>query len=94
MKRIYVQEGIYVIINNSGNIPKKCFEVAKRRTFPTLPKAIKLFKVLHKKHDSVYMYHTKAGFMVEFKTYAESLGEAQDIKNDVEATLGVFEDDE
>lgn len=94
MKRIYVQEGIYVIINNSGNIPKKCFEVAKRRTFPTLPKAMKLFKFLHKKFDSVYMYHTKAGFMVEFKTYAESLVIAQDIKNDIEGALGVFEDDE
>lgn len=93
MKRLYVQEGIYVIINNSGNIPKKCFEVAKRRTFPTLPKAMKLFKLLHRKYDSVYMYHTKAGFMVEFKTYDESLVIAQDTKNDIEATLRVFEDD-
>ncbi|HBI7084866.1 TPA: hypothetical protein K8M77_000337 [Clostridium perfringens] len=93
MKRIYVQEGIYIVVNNSGTVPKKCFEVAKRRTFPTLPSAIKLFKFLHRKYDSVYMYHTKAGFMVEFKTYAESLGIAQDIKNDIEATLEVFEND-
>lgn len=92
-KRIYVEQGIYIILNN-GKVPKKSFEVAKRRKFHRLPDAIRMFKVLYNNWNTVYMYDTKEGYMVEFKAYTESLDEAVELRNQVEYLIGVLESEE
>lgn len=92
-KRIYVEQGIYIIVNN-GKIPKNCFEVAKRRKFHRLPEAIRLFKVLYNNWNTVYMYDTKEGYMVEFKAYTDDMKEAVELRNKVEYLIGVLENEE
>lgn len=92
-RRIYVDQGIYIIMNN-GKIPRRCFEVAKRRKFHKINDAVKLFKALYDNWKTVYMYNTKEGFMVEFKAYTDNLEEAVALRNQVESILGVLEDEE
>lgn len=92
-RRIYVEQGIYIIVNN-GKIPKNCFEVAKRRKFHRLPDAIRLFKVLYNNWNTVYMYDTKEGYMVEFKAYTDDMEEAVALRNKVEDLIGVLESEE
>lgn len=89
--RIYVEQGIYIIMNK-GRIPKNCFEVAKRRKFHKLPDAIRLFKTLYNNWNTVYMYDTKEGYMVEFKSYTDNYEDAVALRNQVEAVLEVLED--
>lgn len=94
MKRINVESGINIIINDSNRIPAKGFEVVKVRTFQTLGEGMKLFKILFSKYPSVYMYKTKAGYMVEFKTYVETFDKAQALKEEIEGIIEVFENEE
>lgn len=91
-RRIYVEQGIYIIVNN-GKISGKCFEVAKRRKFHRLPDAIRLFKILYNNWSTVYMYDTKEGYMVEFKGYTDDMEEAIALRNKVEAILEVLENE-
>lgn len=93
MKRCYVQEGIYLRINNQGNIDNKCFEVVKARTKPDFKVAVKLFKKLHEAFRPVYIYKVSNGYRVEYKSYHSNLYEAQEVKKMVEEVLEVFEDD-
>lgn len=93
MKRINVESGINIIINDSGNVPKKGFEVNKARTPYNFSDAIKLFKVLHSKYPTVYMYKVATGYRVEFKAYVSNYGEAIALRNEVEAVLEVYEND-
>lgn len=94
MKRVYVEAGIYIIVNKSGKVSDKCFEVVKVRTVPIFKDAITLFKKLHSKWNCVYMYKTDFGYRVEFKTYRNSLFDARAIKEEVETVLGEWEDGE
>lgn len=92
MKRVHVESGIYLIINKSGKVSDKCFEIVKARTVPEFKDAITLFKSLHKSWSCVYMYKAKFGFRVEFKTYRNSLFDARALKEEVEAVMGEWED--
>lgn len=92
MKRVYVDEGIYIIINKNGKVSSKCFEVAKRRKYRKLGEAMKLFKLLYSRWESVYLYQTNGYFMVEFKSYVEDIETALLIKNQVENILEEFEE--
>lgn len=94
MKRVYVDEGIYIVIGRNGKVSGKCFEVAKRRKYRKLSEAMKLFKILHKDWECVYLYQTGDYFMVEFKTYVDSLELAEWTKEVIENILGGFEADE
>lgn len=91
-KRVYVEQGIYIIMTN-GKIPKKAFEVAKRRKFNALKDAMKLFKVLNNTWNSVYIFEVAGGFMVEFKAYIDNFEDALELRNKVEAVLEVMEND-
>ncbi|MDK0636865.1 hypothetical protein P5F55_13770 [Clostridium perfringens] len=93
MLRVYVQEGIYIIINNQGKVSNKCFEVVKVRTKLDFKVAIKLFKKLHSIFPSVYMYKVSNGYRVEYKSYFNNLPEALEEKNKVERVLEEFEND-
>lgn len=92
MKRVYVDQGIYIVISNNGRVSSKCFEVAKRRKYRKLGEAVKLFKILYSRWESVYLYQTNGYFMVEFKTYFEDIETALSIRNQVENILEEFEE--
>lgn len=91
MKRVHVEEGIYIVIGNNGKISGKCFEVAKRRKYRKLNGAMKLFKILYENWECVYLYQTGECFMVEFKTYVEDIETAKLIKKQVENIIKGFE---
>lgn len=93
MKRVYVEEGIYLRINNKGNIDNKCFEVVKVRTKFDFNLAVKLFKKLHESFKQVYLYKGSNGYRVEYKSYHSNLYEAQAVKQMVEEVLEEFEND-
>ena len=93
MKRIYLEKNIFLVINASGKPCKNCFEVTVKTTFRKLSKSLSLFKRLYDNWDTVYMCETKQGFLVEFKTYVDNLQEAQRIRNDVNAVVGVWKNE-
>ena len=88
MQRVYVEEGIYIIIGKSGKVSAKCFEVAKRRKYKKLGDAMKLFKLIFPEHKNVYIYETAGYFMVEYKAYTDSYNSAVAMKSEIEAILG------
>lgn len=55
---------------------------------------MKLFKILHKDWKCVYPYQTGDYFMIEFKTYVDSLELAEWTKEVIENILEGFEADE
>lgn len=91
MKRINVESGVNIIINDNGRIPPKGFEVVKVRTPYSFKQAIRLFKALHSQYECVYMYQVATGYRVEFKTYATTLHEAVALRNEVEGLLEELE---
>lgn len=93
MKRVNVESGINIIINDNGRIPNKGFEVVKGRTFRDCKGATRLFKALLQDYRTVYMYDTRWGFKVEFKTYVNNLHEAIALRCEVEEKLEELEND-
>lgn len=83
MKRIYVEKGIFIRVNDSGKLSPRCFEATVKTTFKNLPDATSLFKAIHREWDSVYMYDTKKGYLVEFKVCTDNLHDAIDKRNKV-----------
>lgn len=94
MKRVHVESGIYIRVADSGRVSGNCFEVVKARTVPRFKDAIKLFKQLHSKWQTVYMYQTMWGFRVEFKGYTSNLEDARILKEQVEEIIGGWENEE
>lgn len=93
MKRVYVEKGIFIRVGDSGKIPPKCFEVSVKTTFKSLPDALSLFKAIFKEWDSVYMYDTKSGYLVEFKIYTENLQDAIEKRNKVNGIVEVWKNE-
>lgn len=93
MKRVSIEQGVYIKINDNGKLSPKPFEIKKGRTFSKLGDAVKLFKALYSHWNTVYLYEAKTGYYVEFKAYSNSYEEAVSIRNQVEAVLGVIENE-
>lgn len=93
MKRVYVESGIYLRINDNGKVSDNCFEIVKVRTIFNFKDAIKLFKILHSHFPTVYMYKGSNGYRVEYKSYCNNLDEAEATKEKVESVLEVWEND-
>ena len=93
MKRVCVEQGIYLRINDNGKVSNNCFEIVKVRTIWQFKEAIQLFKKLHSLFPTVYMYKGSNGYRVEYKSYTDNLNDAQKVKAEVEAVLEVWEDD-
>lgn len=43
MKRVSIEQGVYIKINDNGKLSPKPFEIKKGRTFSKLGDAVKLF---------------------------------------------------
>lgn len=93
MKRIYVDKGIFLKVNDSGKVCKNCFEVSVKTTFKKLSFATDLFKKLYDNWNTVYLCETKNGFLVEFKTYTENMNEAVMIRNQVNSVVEVWKNE-